>query len=322
MIAEITWVHWTVFILAVILFLAMDLGVFHRKAHAVKFKEALLWTVLWFSLAMGFAWGLNVLRGQEEALEFLTGYIVELSLSMDNVFVIALIFRYFQVPLAYQHRVLFWGIMGALVLRGSMIWAGAALVRQFEWTLIVFGGFLVFSGIKLLFTKEESVEPGKNILMRLARRFLPIAPSYEKQRFVTIVNGRRMFTPLVLVLIMVEATDLIFALDSIPAIFGITTKEFIVFTSNVFAILGLRSLYFALAGAIDYFRYLKFGLSLVLVFIGAKMLLLKFIHIATPVSLGIIGTIILVSIGLSLVSRWIQAGKPLKREAIFGKAAD
>ncbi|MDA8136183.1 MAG: TerC family protein [Desulfobacteraceae bacterium] len=322
MIAEITWVHWTVFILAVILFLAMDLGVFHRKAHAVKFKEALLWTVLWFSLAMGFAWGLNVLRGQEEALEFLTGYIVELSLSMDNVFVIALIFRYFQVPLAYQHRVLFWGIMGALVLRGSMIWAGAALVRQFEWTLIVFGGFLVFSGIKLLFTKEESVEPGKNILMRLARRFLPIAPSYDQQRFVTFVSGRRMFTPLVLVLIMVEATDLIFALDSIPAIFGITTKEFIVFTSNVFAILGLRSLYFALAGAIDYFRYLKFGLSLVLVFIGAKMLLLKFIHIATPVSLGIIGTIILVSIGLSLVNRWIQAGKPLKREAIFGKAVD
>jgi tellurite resistance protein TerC len=203
-----------------------------------------------------------------------------------------------------------------------MIWAGAALVRQFEWTLIVFGGFLVFSGIKLLFAKEESVEPGKNILMRLARRFLPIAPSYEKQRFVTIVNGRRMFTPLVLVLIMVEATDLIFALDSIPAIFGITTKEFIVFTSNVFAILGLRSLYFALAGAIDYFRYLKFGLSLVLVFIGVKMLLLKFIHIATSVSLGVIGTIILGAIGLSLVSRWIQVGKPVKREAMSGKVVD
>jgi tellurite resistance protein TerC len=322
MIAEITWVHWTVFILAVILFLAMDLGLFHRKAHAVKFKEALLWTTLWFSLAMGFAWGLNVLRGQEEALEFLTGYIVELSLSMDNVFVIALIFRYFQVPLAYQHRVLFWGIMGALILRGIMIWAGAALVRQFEWTLIVFGGFLVFSGIKLLFAKEENVEPGKNILMRWARRFLPIAPSYDQQRFVTVVSGRRMFTPLVLVLIMVETTDLIFALDSIPAIFGITTKEFIVFTSNVFAILGLRSLYFALAGAIDYFRYLKFGLSLVLVFIGAKMLLVKFIHIATPVSLGVIGTIILGAIGLSLVNRWIQAGKPLKREAMSGKAVD
>ncbi|MGD9823178.1 TerC family protein [Desulfobacter sp.] len=322
MIAEITWVHWTAFILAVILFLAMDLGLFHRKAHAVRFKEALLWTGIWIAVAMGFAWGLNALRGQEEALEFLTGYIVELSLSMDNVFVIALIFRYFQVPLAYQHRVLFWGIMGALVLRGSMIWAGAALVRQFEWTLIVFGAFLVFSGIKLLFAKEESVEPEKNILMRLARRFMPIAPSYDQQRFVTIVSGRRMFTPLVLVLIMVEATDLIFALDSIPAIFGITTKEFIVFTSNVFAILGLRSLYFALAGAIDYFRFLKFGLSLVLVFIGVKMLLLKFIHIATPVSLGVIGTIILCSIGLSLVSRWIQIRKALKWKAISGKEVD
>ena len=314
MIAEITWIHWTAFVLAVILFLALDLGVFHRKAHSVKFKEALLWTAIWFAMAMGFAWGLYVLRGQEEALEFLTGYIVELSLSMDNVFVIALIFGYFQVPLAYQHRVLFWGIMGALIMRGSMIWAGAALVRQFEWTLIVFGGFLVFSGIKLLFTKEESVEPGKNILMRLARRFLPISPSFEKHRFITTVNGRRMLTPLFLVLIMVEATDLIFALDSIPAIFGITTKEFIVFSSNVFAILGLRSLYFALAGAIEYFRFLKFGLSLVLVFIGAKMLLLKFIHISTPVSLGIIGTIILASIGVSLVSRWIQVSKQLKRE--------
>ncbi len=313
MIAEITWIHWTAFVLAVILFLALDLGVFHRKAHAVKFKEALLWTAIWFTMAMGFAWGLYVLRGQGEALEFLTGYIVELSLSMDNVFVIALIFGYFQVPLAYQHRVLFWGIMGALIMRGIMIWAGAALVRQFEWTLIIFGVFLVFSGLKLLFTREESVEPGKNILMRLARRFLPISPSFDKQRFITTVNGRRMLTPLFLVLIMVEATDLIFALDSIPAIFGITTKEFIVFTSNVFAILGLRSLYFALAGAIEYFRFLKFGLSLVLVFIGAKMLLLKFIHISTPVSLGIIGTILLASIGVSLVSRWIQVRKQLKQ---------
>jgi tellurite resistance protein TerC len=291
---------------------------FHRKAHAVRFKEAILWTAIWVAVAMGFAWGLNVLRGQEEALEFLTGYIVELSLSMDNVFVMALIFRYFQVPLAYQHRLLFWGIMGALVLRGSMIWAGAALVRQFEWILIVFGSFLIFSGIKLLCAKEESVEPEKNILMQLARRFLPISPSYDRQRLITIVNGHRMFTPLVLVLIMVEATDLIFALDSIPAIFGITTKEFIVFTSNVFAVLGLRSLYFALAGAIDYFRYLKVGLSLVLVFIGVKMFLLKFIHISTLLSLGIIGTIILGSIGISLVSRWIQISNQLKQKEISG----
>lgn len=322
MIAEITWIHWTVFVLAVILFLALDLGVFHRKVHSVKFKEALLWTAIWFTLAMGFAWGLYVLRGQEQALEFFTGYIVELSLSMDNVFVIALIFGYFRVPLAYQHRVLFWGIMGALIMRGIMIWAGAALVREFDWTLMIFGGFLVFSGIKLLFTREESVEPGKNILMRLAKKFLPISPSFDQHRFITIINGRRMLTPLFLVLIMVETTDLIFALDSIPAIFGITTNEFIVFTSNVFAILGLRSLYFVLAGAIEYFRFLKFGLSLVLVFIGAKMLLLKFIHISTPVSLGIIGTIILASIGVSLVSRWMQVRRQLKRKEISGMGVD
>ena len=258
-------------------------------------------------MAMGFAWGLYALRGQEEALEFVTGYIVELSLSMDNVFVIALIFGYFRVPLAYQHRVLFWGILGALIMRGIMIGAGAALVRQFEWTLMIFGAFLVFSGIKMLFSKEEGVDPEKNVVMRLARKCLPISPAYEKHHFITIVNGRRMLTPLALVLIMVEATDLIFALDSIPAIFGITTKEFIVFTSNVFAILGLRSLYFVLAGAIDYFRFLKFGLSLVLVFIGAKMLLPESIHISTPVSLGMVGTIILVSVGVSLVSRWIPA---------------
>ncbi len=319
MIAEITWIHWAAFVLAVILFLALDLGVFHRKAHSVKFKEALLWTSLWFIMAMGFAWGLSAFRGQEEALEFLTGYIVELSLSMDNVFVIALIFGYFKVPSAFQHRVLFWGIIGALIMRGIMIGVGAALVREFEWTLIVFGGFLVFSGIKLLLTKEESVEPGKNILMRLTRKFLPVSPSYDGQHFITTVNGRRMLTPLFLVLIMVETTDLIFALDSIPAIFGITTKEYIVFTSNVFAILGLRSLYFALAGAMEYFRFLKFGLSLVLVFIGIKMLLLKAIHISTPVSLGVIGTIIFTSIGISLVSRQIEVKRQLEQKEISGR---
>ncbi len=322
MIAEITWIHWAAFILAVILFLALDLGVFHRKAHSVKFKEALLWSAIWFLMAMGFAWGLYELRGSEEALEFLTGYVLEKSLSMDNVFVIALIFGYFKVPLVYQHRVLFWGILGALVMRGIMIGAGAALVRQFEWTLILFGGFLVFSGIKLLLTKEESVEPEKNILMRLARKFLPVSASYDKHHFITRVNGRRMLTPLFLVLIMVEATDVIFALDSIPAIFGITTKEYIVFTSNVFAILGLRSLYFVLAGALEYFRFLKFGLSLILVFIGVKMLLIKYIHISTSVSFGIIGAILFTSIGVSLVSRWIQDNKQLEHKEVFGTKID
>jgi tellurite resistance protein TerC len=307
MIAQITWMHWVGFVVAVIIFLALDLGVFHRKAHSVRFKEALIWTGVWATMAMGFAWGLYILRGQAEALEFVTGYIVELSLSMDNVFVIALIFGYFRIPLAYQHRVLFWGILGALAMRGIMIGVGAALVRQFEWTLMIFGAFLVYSGIKMLFAKEEGVEPEKNVVMRLARKWLPISPVFETHHFITLVNGRRMFTPLALVLVMVEATDLVFALDSIPAIFGITTNEFIVFTSNVFAILGLRSLYFVLAGAMEYFRFLKVGLSLVLVFIGAKMLLPMFIHLSTPISLGIVGSIILISIVASLVSQWIPA---------------
>ena len=306
MIVTITWMHWTAFTLAVVFFLALDLGVFHRKAHSVKFKEALIWTGIWFTMAMLFAWGLSFLRGQQEALEFVTGYIVELSLSMDNVFVIALIFGYFRVPLPYQHRVLFWGILGALIMRGIMIGAGAALVRQFEWTLMIFGAFLVFTGIKMFFSKEEGVDPEKNMAIRLARKFLPISPHFDKQHFITHVNGRRMFTPLVLVLVMVEATDLIFALDSIPAIFGITTNEFIVFTSNVFAILGLRSLYFVLAGAIEYFRFLKFGLSLVLVFIGAKMLLPESIHISTSLSLCIVGGIILISVLASLLASWVE----------------
>ena len=306
MIVTITWMHWTAFILAVLFFLALDLGVFHRKAHSIGIKEALIWTGIWFSVAMLFAWGLKNLRGQQEALEFVTGYIVELSLSMDNVFVIALIFGYFRVPLPYQHRVLFWGIMGALIMRGIMIGAGAALVRQFEWTLLLFGAFLVFTGIKMLFSKDEGVDPEKNAVIRLARKFLPLSPHFDKHHFVTRVNNRRLFTPLTLVLVMVETTDLVFALDSIPAIFGITTNEFIVFTSNVFAILGLRSLYFVLAGAIAYFRFLKFGLSLVLVFIGAKMLLPKSLHISTTLSLFIVGAIILISILASLAASWIE----------------
>ena len=314
MIVAITWVHWTAFVLAVLFFLALDLGVFHRKSHAVGFKEALVWTAIWFSVAMLFALGLYHMRGQEEALEFVTGYIVELSLSMDNVFVIALIFGYFRVPLIYQHRVLFWGIMGALIMRGIMIGAGAVLVRQFDWTLMVFGAFLVFTGIKMLFAKEEGVDPEKNMAIRLARKFLPISPDFDKQHFVTYVDNRRMFTPLVLVLVMVEATDLIFALDSIPAIFGITTNEFIVFTSNVFAILGLRSLYFVLAGAMGYFRFLKLGLSLVLVFIGAKMLLPKSMHIATSLSLGIVGAILLISILASLAASWIELHQAKNRK--------
>jgi tellurite resistance protein TerC len=301
---EITPWHWIAFLAVIVLFLALDLGVFHKKAHVVRFKEAMGWTALWFSLAMAFAGALVPARGKEEALEFLTGYLIELSLSMDNVFVIALIFGYFRVPAEYQHRVLFWGILGALVMRGVMIGAGAALVERFHWTLYFFGGFLVYSGIKMMFVDDQGVHPEKNPFIKLARRFFPISPAYEGQKFVTVtVAGQRALTPLALVLVMVETTDLVFALDSIPAIFGITTKKFIVFTSNVFAILGLRSLYFVLAGAIDYFRYLKYGLSIVLVFIGAKMLL-EFWHIkfTTTTSLGIVAAIILTSVVFSIIA--------------------
>ncbi|MCS7090809.1 MAG: TerC family protein [Verrucomicrobiota bacterium] len=276
-----TWIgvppwQWAVFIVVILFFLALDLGVFHRKAHVVGFREALAWTSLWVTLSLlfGFLIAPRMVEGwtHQETVEYITGYLVELSLSMDNVFVIAMIFSYFRVPPQYQHRVLFWGILGALVMRGIMIAAGAALVKKFLWTLYVFGAFLVVTGIKMLFSRQEGVHPERNPVIRAARRWFPVTPDYVGQQFFARWNGRRAITPLMLVLLMVETTDLIFAVDSIPAIFGITTKPFIVFTSNVFAILGLRSLYFVLANLINLFRYLKTGLSVVLVFIGVKML--------------------------------------------------
>lgn len=293
--------HWTGFIVCILIFLALDLGVFHRSAHVVKFKEALCWTALWFCVAMGFSWWLGRARGGEQAEMFITGYLLELSLSMDNVFVIALIFSYFRVPSQHQHRVLFWGILGALIMRGVMIAVGAALVSRFSWVLYIFGAFLLFTGVKMLFAGDGGVEPENNLVLRLARKFFPVAPDFEGQKFFTQWNGRRALTPLALVLLMVETTDLVFALDSIPAIFGVTQDPFIVFTSNVFAILGLRSLYFVLANAIDYFRFLKYGLSLVLVYIGIKMLLVKWVHIPTRLSLGIVVGIIGLSILISVI---------------------
>jgi tellurite resistance protein TerC len=312
MFAEITITpyHWAGFILCVLIFLALDLGVFHRKAHVVKFKEAMCWTVLWISIALGFAWWLGAYKSREDAEMFLTGYLLELSLSMDNVFVIALIFAYFRVPSEHQHRVLFWGIIGALVMRGVMIGVGAALVAKFHWVLYIFGAFLLFTGVKMFFAGEGGVEPENNFVLRMARKFFPVAPNFDGQKFFTQLDGKRALTPLALVLLMVETTDLIFALDSIPAIFGVTTKPFIVFTSNVFAILGLRSLYFVLANAIDYFRFLKYGLSLVLVYIGVKMLMMKWYHIPTRVSLGIVVGIIGLSILVSVI-----AGKKREHEA-------
>jgi TerC family integral membrane protein len=305
--AEITCWHWVGFIACVLVFLALDLGVFHRHAHSVKFKEALIWTTVWFSLAMLFALGLRRLRGHHEALQFVTGYLVELSLSMDNVFVIALVFAYFRIPREYQHRVLYWGVLGALIMRGAMIGLGAALISLVDWVLYIFGAFLLFSGVRMLFVHTE-VHPEKNRVVLWARKLFPVAPNLDGQKFLTYWDGARALTPLALVLLVVETTDLLFAVDSIPAVFAVTRKPYIVFTSNVFAILGLRSLYFLLAGAIGYFRYLKYGLPVVLVYMGVEMLLDPHDHpplwfqvdIPTSVSLLVVAAILLTSIVLSV----------------------
>jgi tellurite resistance protein TerC len=309
--------RWGIFLLAVLFFLALDLGVFHRSAHVVRFREALGWTFIWFLAAMLFAWTVAPRMvdnwGPQQTNEFVTGYILELSLSMDNVFVIALIFSYFGVPPQFQHRVLFWGIFGALVMRGLMIWIGVELVQKFEWALYILGAFLVVTGIKMTFGGEAEVHPEKNLMIRLVRKFLPVTAQYDGSHFLTKLNGRTALTPLALVLVMVETTDLIFAVDSIPAIFGVTTNPYVIFTSNVFAILGLRSLYFVLAGAISLFRYLKYGLALVLTYIGVKMLVVKWWHIPTGWSLAVVVGIILLSVIASLLAAWWEkrrAGRP------------
>jgi tellurite resistance protein TerC len=305
---EITPWHWAGFILCVLVFLALDLGLFHRRARVVKFKEAAAWSALWFALAMLFAGAMAHWRGREEATEFVAGYVIELSLSLDNVLFIALIFAWFRVPLEFQHRLLFWGIFGALMMRGAMIAVGAALIHQFGWVLYVFGAFLIFAGTRMFFSKQETVRPEKNLALRLAQKLFPISQNFDGQRFFTRIDGCLALTPLALVLLLVETTDLIFATDSIPAVFSVTRQPFIVFTSNIFAILGLRSLYFLLAGALGNFRYLKIGLSIVLAFVGAKMLVEPHgppsrwfqIEIPTSISLLIVAAILLISIVLSV----------------------
>jgi len=282
--------------------LALDLGVLHRKAHAVSLKEALTWCCAWVSLALIFNIGIYIWQGPEKALEFLTGYLIEYSLSVDNIFVFVVIFSYFSVPAVYQHRVLFWGILGALIMRGIFIAMGVALLSAFHWMIYVFGGFLVVTGVRLLFTGEEKIEPEKNPLIRLLRRFMNVTPEYQGQRFFYRKGGKLWATPLLLVLLVIETTDVIFAVDSIPAIFGITLDPFIVYTSNVFAILGLRSLYFLLSGIIDKFRYLKIGLSFVLCFIGVKMMTADFYKFPISVSLGIVAGILAVSVVASLLA--------------------
>jgi len=297
-----TWPLWVGFLAFVALMLALDLGVFHRKAHAISLREATVWSAVWIGLAAVFALGVFLLFGPQRGLEFTTGYLIEKALSVDNIFVMVMLFGAFGVPAHQQHRVLFWGILGALVMRAIFIFAGVALIARFHWTVYLFGLFLVFAGVRMLLSRGEHGHPEKNVMVRLARRVLPGAPGQNTERFFVRVNGRRMVTTLFLALVAVEFTDLIFAVDSIPAVLAISQDPFIVFTSNIFAILGLRSLYFVLAGVVHKFRYLKVGLALVLVFVGVKMTIVDIFKIPVGVSLAVIGVLITGSILSSLVA--------------------
>jgi tellurite resistance protein TerC len=292
---------WVGFNLFVLVMLALDLGVFHRKAHEVKFSEAITWSAIWIMLALIFNAGIWYYFGEVKAIEFLTGYIVEKSLSVDNIFVFVLIFSSFQVPAIYQHRVLFWGVIGALIMRIIFILAGITLITKFHWIIYVFGIFLILTGIKIARDKGTKVNIANSPFLKLMRKFIPVTPDYFKSKFIIKLDNKWHATPLLLVLVLVETTDLIFAVDSIPAILAITSDPFIVYTSNVFAILGLRSLYFALAGSLKYFTYLHYGLALILVFVGIKMLISDFYKLNPFVSLGIIGLILAGSIAASFI---------------------
>jgi tellurite resistance protein TerC len=291
---------WILFNLFVLVMLVLDLGVFHRRTHVVKFREALLWSALWIALAAIFAVIVYFWHGRVPALEFVTGYVIELSLSVDNLFVFLLIFRYFQVPTVHQHKVLFWGILGALVMRAIFILAGVGLIRQFHWIIYVFGALLVYSGIKLFRQENAEIHPEKNPLLRLFRRWIPVTKDYEGAKFFVRRPGLYA-TPLFVVLLVVETTDVLFAVDSIPAILAITLDAFIVYTSNVFAILGLRSMYFALAGMMELFHYLHYGLSLVLIFVGGKMLVSHYYQVPTELALGIVAGILIISVVASML---------------------
>jgi len=295
---------WIFFNLFVIAMLALDLGIFHRKSHEVSVREALIWTCIWITLSMFFNLFIYYYFNQEKALEFFTGYLIEKSLSVDNIFVIILIFSYFKVPAAYQHKVLFWGILGALVMRVIFILAGVELIHRFHWLIYIFGGFLVVTGIRMWTSDDIKIDPDKNPVIKLARRIFPVTPSFVGDRFFVKQSGRNWATPLFLVVILIETTDLIFAVDSIPAILAISDDSFIVYTSNVFAILGLRSLYFALSGIEKYFKYLKYGLSAILVFVGVKMCLADLFKIPIEISLIIIGF----TLAIAMVSSRIFPG--------------
>ena len=320
MIATNIW-FWVGFIAFVLAMLALDLGVFQRKSHEVKPKEAAIWTSVWVGLALVFATGLWFFYGSEPALTFLTGYVIEESLSMDNIFVIVLIFDYFMVPKAYQHRVLFYGILGALIMRGIFIALGTVLLAKFQWIIYVFGGMLVITGVRMAFKHDESFDADQNPIVRIVRKIFPMTSQYHGKHFFTIENGRKMATPLLLVVVLVEFTDLIFAIDSIPAIFGVTRDPFIVYTSNIFAVMGLRSLYFLLASVIEKFHLLKYGLAIILTFVGLKMIAEHWIHIPILISLGVIVGVLLLAIAASLIwpPKPAPPGEPEEKTgSIFG----
>src|SRR6266851_7087288 len=310
-----TWPLWIAFNAGVALFLLLDLGLFHRRAHVITLRAAAIESAAWVALSLGFGAWIFFSHGRGPGLEFFTGYIVEKSLSLDNVFVFLLIFQYFRVDPRYQHRLLFWVVLGALVLRGAMIGAGAALIARFEWILYLFGAFLLYSGFKL-FGADHAVHPEKNPLVRWSQKHLPISDTQTAQKLLVRQGGQWLFTPLFLVVIVLETTDLVLAVDSIPAVFGVTRDPFIVYSSNVCAILGLRALYFLLAGILQYFQYLDEGLAIVLMFIGGKMLVEPWIHISTQVSLSVVGGVIAVAVVASVIAaRWSPlAAKPSKGE--------
>ncbi|MFH0985966.1 MAG: TerC family protein [Candidatus Omnitrophota bacterium] len=292
---------WSIFSGIVFILLALDLGVFHRKAHEVKMKEALIWSAVWIAVALLFNLGVYFVKGRELAVQFLAGYLLEKSLSVDNLFVFLLVFNYFHLPARFQHKILFWGIMGALVFRAIFIFFGLSLLHYFSWMIYVFGAILVWTGLKLAFEKDKKVEPEKNVFVKLFRRFFPLTQDYHEGSFFVKLSGVLYATPMIVILLVVESTDIVFAVDSIPAILAISRDPFIVFTSNVFAILGLRALYFALAQLMKLFHYLHYGLSLILVMIGIKMIVSHFVHIPTVATLGSILLILALSVGASMI---------------------
>jgi tellurite resistance protein TerC len=294
-------IFWIGFNAFVIVMLSLDLGVFHKKLHRVPVKEAVIWTAVWITIALIFDCLIYFDMGKTKALEFFTGYVIEYSLSVDNIFVFILIFSFFKVNEKYQHKVLFWGIIGALVMRAIFIFAGVALINRFHWIIYIFGGFLVYTGIKMLFHDDAEVEPSKNPVVRFARKIMPITETTHEDKFFVRINGKNFATPLFLVLLIIESSDLIFAVDSIPAVLAISKDSFIVYTSNIFAILGLRSLYFAISGIMEYFRYLKTGLAFVLSFVGVKMCISNWFEIPVVYSLLVIVSMLLISIIASVV---------------------